>query len=292
MAKLRPKIGIIGGSGLYDIEDFTNYEIMNVRTPFGKPSDEFRLGRLSGVEVAFLARHARGHKILPSEINYRANIYAFKLLGVEKIISIAAVGSFKAEIKPLDIVVVDQFIDRTNQARGMTFFGNGIVAHVSFAEPVCPELKKVIYKAGKELGLRIHNGGTYLNMEGPAFSTRAESFLYKNWGMDVIGMTNMTEARLAREAEICYATLAFVTDYDCWCQGEGASTVTVDLIIQNLLKNAENAKRLLKAILPDVASIERNCNCKQALKDAIITHKNLIPFNVRRKLKPIIGKYL
>lgn len=290
MAGLKPKIGIIGGTGLYDMEGFKNQEKKNVSTPFGSPSDDFMLGCLDGVDVAFLARHAHGHKILPSEINYRANIYAFKVLGVEKIISVSAVGSFKRELKPLDIVVVDQFIDRTNQARPATFFGGGIiVAHISFADPVCHCLRKILYEAGKDLKLDIHDKGTYLNMEGPAFSTRAESLLYKSWGADVIGMTNMTEARLAREAEICYATLAFVTDYDCWYQDE---QVTVEMIIKNLTKNADNAKKLLRTVVPKMARIKEVCACREALKNAIVTQKQFISVEVKKKLKPIIGKYL
>lgn len=293
MARLKPKIGIIGGSGLYDIEGLGDKKTVSISTPFGRTSDNFLLGELSAVEVAFLARHARGHRISPTDINYRANIYAFKVLGVEKIISISAVGSFKAELKPLDIVVVDQFVDRTNQARKMTFFEKGLVAHVSFAEPVCQHLRKILYGTGKELGLRIHNGGTYLNMEGPAFSTRAESLLYKSWGMDVIGMTNMAEARLAREAEICYAALAMITDYDCWYQAAGIESVTVEMIIRNLLKNAENAAKLIKAVLPKTADMGKTeCECQRALKDAVITQKNLIPSSLKKKLKPIIGRYL
>lgn len=293
MARLKPKIGIIGGSGLYDIEGLGDKKTVSISTPFGRPSDNFLLGELSAVEVAFLARHAREHRISPTDINYRANIYAFKVLGVEKIISISAVGSFKAELKPLDIVVVDQFVDRTNQARKMTFFEKGLVAHVSFAEPVCQHLRKNLYGTGKELGLSIHNGGTYLNMEGPAFSTRAESLLYKSWGMDVIGMTNMAEARLAREAEICYAALAMITDYDCWYQAAGIESVTVEMIIRNLLKNAENATKLIKAVLPKTADMGKTeCECQRALKDAVITQKNLIPSSLKKKLKPIIGRYL
>jgi len=291
MEALKAKIGIIGGSGLYDIEGFNGRRQKAIKTPFGMPSDDFILGALNGVEVAFLACHWRGHKILPSEINYKANIYGFKVLGVEKIISVSAVGSLKKELKPLDIVAVDQFVDRTNQARPVTFFGKGLAVHVSFAEPVCPQLRNAIYEAGKKLNFRIHNGGTYLNMEGPAFSTRAESNLYRSWGMDVIGMTKMNEARLAREAEICYGSLAMVTDYDCWYEEQG-STVSVELIVENLLKNSENAKELVKTVLPEVANMKMKCNCQQALKNAIITDKNLISTEVKERLKPIIGKYM
>lgn len=289
MSVLKPKIGIIGGTGLYNMEGFENQKRKSVTTPFGSPSDDFVLGCLDGVDVAFLARHADGHKILPTEINYRANIYGFKILGIEKIISISAVGSFKRELKPLDIVVVDQFIDRTNQARPVTFFGGGIAVHISFADPVCRTLRKILYETGRDLGLGIYDKGTYLNMEGPAFSTRAESLLYKSWGADVIGMTNMTEARLAREAEICYATLAFVTDYDCWYQDE---EVTVEMIIQNLTKNIDNAKKLLKTVVPKLAAVKGNCSCQEALKNAIVTRRQCIPDGVKKKLGPIVGKYL
>ncbi len=286
------KIGIIGGSGLYDIEGIKDVRRDKVRTPFGEPSDEFTLGTLEGKEVVFLPRHGRGHKILPTELNYRANIYAMKKLGVERIISIGTVGSFKEELKPLDILVVSQFVDRTNQARKTTFFGEGIAAHIPFAEPVCSQLSKLLYESGKDIGATMHNGGTYLNMEGPAFSTMAESLLYKGWGMDVIGMTNMAEARLAREAEICYSTLAMITDYDCWrMHEEDASTVTIDLIIQNLNKNAETAKKLIKKALSKIPE-RRDCTCKDALKFAIITKKDLMPDKRRRDLNIIIGKYL
>lgn len=286
------KIGIIGGSGLYDIEGLKGLKSVKVDTPFGEPSDEYLLGALEGREVVFLPRHGRGHKILPTELNYRANIYGMKKLGVERIISIGTVGSFKKELKPLDILVVSQFVDRTNQARKTTFFGEGVAAHIPFAEPVCPELANTLFESGKDIGATMHNGGIYLNMEGPAFSTLAESYLYKSWGMDVIGMTNMPEARLAREAEICYSTLAMITDYDCWCLTEkDIGSVTIDLIIQNLNKNAKTAKDLIKkafATMPE----KRNCICKDALKDAIITRSDLIPEKRKRELDIIIGKYM
>ncbi len=282
-------IGIIGGSGLYKIEGIKNVKKVTVTTPFGRPSDKFIIGELEGKEVVFLPRHGIGHRISPSEINYRANIYAMKKLGVERIISVTACGSLKEELKPLDFVVVDQFVDRTNQARGMTFFNKGIVAHIVFAHPVCAELSEVIYKAGLGLKLDMHKGGTYVNMEGPAFSTFAESQLYRSWGMDIIGMTNMPEAKLAREAEICYSTLAAVTDYDCWHQQH--ESVTIDMVIQNLLKNIENAKKILCTVIKNLP-VERNCSCGEALKYAIITDKKLIPAKIKKDLKIIIGKYL
>ncbi len=281
------KIGIIGGSGLYKIDGLKDIKEVKVDTPFGKPSDDYIVGHLEGPEVVFLPRHGRGHRILPTELNYRANIYGMKKLGVEQIISISAVGSYKEELKPLDIVLPDQFVDRTNQARKTTFFGEGIVAHISFAEPVCPELKKAIYDAGNELGVTMHSNGTYLNMEGPAFSTKAESRLFKNLDMDIVGMTNMPEARLAREAEICFATVAFVTDYDCWHE----EMVTIDMVIANLTKNVETAKRLIKKVTPKLTK-KRNCACKDALKYAIITDKKLIPKLTKKKLDIIIGKYI
>lgn len=282
-----PKVGIIGGSGLYQIEGLKDIKETAVETPFGEPSDNFIIGNLGGVEVAFLARHKRGHTILPSELNYRANIYAMKKLGVEQLISISAVGSFKEELKPLDIVLPDQFVDRTNQGRKTTFFGSGIVGHISFADPVCADLRETIYKAGKKLGITIHNKGAYLNMEGPAFSTRAESHLYKSWGMDIIGMTNMPEARLAREAEICFATIALVTDYDCWYEEE----VNIEMVIGNLLKNVDTAKRLIKEVAPQLSKAKK-CACQEALKYAIITDKKLIPERIKEKLDIIIGKYI
>jgi len=282
------RIGIIGGSGLYQIEGIKNIKEVSVTTPFGNPSDKFTIGNLEGKEVVFLPRHGRGHRISPSEINFRANIYAMKKLGVERIISVTTCGSLKEEMKPLDFVVVDQFVDRTNQARKMTFFGDGIVAHVIFAHPICPELSKLIYEAGESLKLNMHQKGTYLNMEGPAFSTLAESNLYRSWGMDIIGMTNMPEAKLAREAEICFSTLAAVTDYDCWHSEH--ESVTIDMIIQNLLKNVENAKKILSLVIKNLPA-QRSCACKDTLKYAIITDKKLIPAKVKKDLKIIIGKY-
>jgi 5'-methylthioadenosine phosphorylase len=283
------RIGIIGGSGLYKIEGIRQVKTVSVSTPFGRPSDKFITGNLEGKEVVFLPRHGIGHRISPSEINYRANIYAMKKLKVERIISVTACGSLKEELKPLDFVVVDQFIDRTNHARQMSFFEKGIVAHIVFAHPVCADLSEIIYAAGKTLNLNMHKGGTYINMEGPAFSTLAESELYRSWGIDVIGMTNMPEAKLAREAEICYATLACVTDYDCWHPGH--DSVTIDLVIQNLLKNVENAKKIISAVIRALPE-ERNCPCKDALKYALITDRKLIPRQTKQDLKVIIGRYI
>jgi len=285
------RIGIIGGSGLYEIEGLNGRKWTKVETPFGEPSDEYLLAELSGREIVFLPRHGRGHAIMPSELNYTANIYGMKKLGVEMIISVSAVGSFKTQLSPLDILIPDQFVDRTNQARSTTFFGDGIVAHVSIADPVCSVLGEAIYAAGKAMGINMHMGGAYLNMEGPAFSTKAESRLYKAWGMDVIGMTNMPEARCAREAEICYATMALITDYDCWHQDEEVERVTVEMIIQNLLKNTDNAKRILKELIPRLPS-KRSCTCASALKDAIITRPEVIPKKTKKKLDIIIGKYI
>ncbi|MFH1395369.1 MAG: S-methyl-5'-thioadenosine phosphorylase [Candidatus Omnitrophota bacterium] len=281
------KIGIIGGSALYTIEGFETRERKKVKTPFGDPSDEFVLGTFAGQECVFLPRHGHEHTILPSELNYRANIYAFKILGVDRIISISAVGSLKEEIRPLDIVLADQFIDRTNQGRQTTFFGEGMVAHVSLAEPVCQELKEIIYNNSADLNLRMHDGGTYLNMEGPAFSTKAESYLYKSWGVDIIGMTNMPEARLAREAGICYVTIAMVTDYDSWYLGPEIENVSVEMVIANLKKNIETAKNILHNIIPKIPEV-RNCMCKNALRDAIVTRKEAVPKKTLEKLKPIL----
>ena len=283
------KIGIIGGSGLYDIEGVSKKRWIKIKTPFGPPSDKILLAELEGKEIVFLPRHGRGHKILPSKINYRANIYAMKVLGVERIISVSACGSLKEEIKPLDFVIPTQFVDRTNQARKFTFFDEGIVVHISFSHPVCQDLARIIYETAKEIGVRVHFGATYINMEGPQFSTLAESNLYRSWGMDIIGMTNIAEARLSREAEICYATLAAVTDYDCWHPQH--DEVTADMVIQNLLKNVENAKKILKALIPKIRE-ERNCKCKEALKDAIVTPKRFIPHRIRKRLSPILRERL
>lgn len=283
------RIGIIGGSGLYKIDGIKNVKEISVSTPFGKPSGKFILGNLEGKEVVFVPRHDVGHRIPPSHINYRANIFGMKKLGVERIISVSACGSLKEELKPLDFVVVDQFVDRTNYARDMSFFGVGLVAHISLAHPVCQELSNIIYGAGKDLNLAIHPKGTYINMEGPAFSTKAESELYRAWNMDIIGMTNFAEAKLAREAEICYSTLAAVTDYDCW--HESKEPVTVEMVIANLNKNVENSKKILKKILASLP-IEKNCSCQEALKYAIITDPAKISTKIKKDLKIIIGKYI
>lgn len=283
------KIGIIGGSGLYNMDKIKNTNKVSVKTPFGDPSDDYVTGSMDGIDVVFLARHGKGHRISPSEVNYRANIYGMKKLGVDRIISISACGSLKKELKPLDIVIPDQFVDRTNQARKMTFFREGIVAHIQFADPVCKDLAGALHDAGKKVGGIMHMGGTYLNMEGPQFSTRAESNLYRSWGMDIIGMTNIGEARLAREAEICYATLACVTDYDCWYQSE--EQVSLDMIVQNLMKNVDTAKSILAEALPRLAH-SRVCSCRSALKDSIITDPGMIPVETRKKLELIIGKYI
>lgn len=281
-------IGIIGGSGLYNIEGIREVKTVSLDTPFGKPSDSFTVGTLEGRKVAFLPRHGKGHTILPSELNFRANIYGMKKLGVEHIIAVSAVGSMKEEIRPLDIVIPDQFFDRT-RGRISTFFGDGIVGHVSFADPVCGTLADTLYNAAKSTGVQAHKGGTYLCMEGPLFSTRAESQVYRQWGVSVIGMTNLQEAKLAREAEICYSTLAMATDYDCWHVSE--EVVTLEMIIGNLNKNAETAKRILKTAIPKIEQ-KRTCACATAVQNAIVTHKDLIPESTKKKLDIIFGKYL
>jgi 5'-methylthioadenosine phosphorylase len=283
------RIGIVGGSGLYNIEGIKSVKKVSLKTPFGEPSDKFILGELEGKEVVFLPRHGVGHRVSPSEINYRANIYAFKKLGVTRIISVTACGSLREELKPLDFVVPDQFVDRTNHAREMTFFDRGITAHLVFAQPVCKDLSGLIYKSGLDLKMSMHKNKTYINMEGPAFSTLAESKLYRSWGMDIIGMTNMCEAKLAREAEICYATLAAITDYDCWHPDH--ESVTLDMVIANLEKNIENSKKILLKVIRDLPT-NRSCSCQDALKYAIVTDKKLIPDRTKKNLDIIIGKYL
>ena len=280
-------IGIIGGSGLYAMPGFTAHEEIELDTPFGKPSDPFLVGELSGKHVAFLARHGRGHRLSPSELNFRANIFGMKKLGVERILSLSAVGSLKEEHRPLDFVIPDQFFDRT-RGRISTFFGEGLVVHVSFADPVCPELAVVAESAAISVGVNVKPGGTYLCMEGPAFSTRAESNIYRTWGMDVIGMTNLQEAKLAREAEICYCTIAMVTDYDCWHADHDAVTVTD--IIANLNKNAENACALVLEAVANMPA-ERKCKCGSALKHAILTAPDRVPAATRQKLDLLVGKY-
>ncbi|HEX4807444.1 MAG TPA: S-methyl-5'-thioadenosine phosphorylase [Bryobacteraceae bacterium] len=284
----RADIGIIGGSGLYSMPGFTAEREVYLETPFGEPSDPYVVGELEGKRVAFLARHGRGHRISPSELNFRANIYGMKMLGVQRILSLSAVGSLKEEHAPLDFVIPDQFFDRT-RGRISTFFERGIVAHISFADPICPELASAVAEVSGELGIRSKRGGTYLCMEGPAFSTRAESNIYRSWGMDVIGMTNLQEAKLAREAEICYVTVAMVTDYDCWHEGHDA--VTVDQIIQTLTQNADNARRLVRKVVGHMP-MGRTCACGFALRHAILTDRAMIPAEVKDRLGLLIGKYL
>ncbi len=283
-------IGILGGTGLYEIEGIKAIEEVKLKTPFGNPSGPYILGLLEGKKVAFLSRHGMGHHILPSEINYRANIYGFKILGVERIISVNSVGSLKEEIKPRDIVLPDQFFDRTNMRRN-SFFGEGIAAHISFAHPVCPELSSALFNAAKELGLKAYRGGTYICIEGACFSTIAESHIYRSWGCDVIGMTSVTEAKLCREAEICYATMNLVTDYDVWHASE--ETVSVKMILENLSYNIHNAKEIIKKAIADIPSQRgRQCECANALENCIVTRENIIPQETKEKLKFIIGKYI
>lgn len=288
MPEQTASLAIIGGSGLYEMEGLTDTRTIRVSTPFGDPSDEFVLARLGETHIAFLPRHGRGHRFSPSEVNYRANIYALKTLGVERIISISAVGSMREDVEPLHAVVPDQLLDRT-RLRPNTFFGNGMVAHVSFAEPFCPELSEVVYRAAVEAGATVHRGGTYVCIEGPQFSTKAESRIYRQWGVDIIGMTAIPEAKLAREAEICYATLALVTDYDVW--HESGEVVTVDMVVANLLKNVALAKKVIRLAVPQVPRA-RGCACERALADAIITSKEAIPQKVKEDLAPIIGRYV
>ncbi len=282
------EIGIIGGSGLYSMPGLTDIHEVPQETPFGSPSDPYVLGTLEGRKVAFLARHGRGHRILPSELNFRANIYGFKQLGVERILSVSAVGSLKEEHKPLEFVIPDQFVDRTRH-RIDTFFGDGVVAHVAFADPVCPALSETVAAACKQAGVVGKRGGTYICMEGPQFSTKAESNLYRSWGMDVIGMTNLQEAKLAREAELCYVTVAMVTDYDCWHPHH--DSVTVDQIVAVLLKNAENACNVVREAVAAMPK-ERPCKCGSALAHAIITDRAKIPQTARDRLRLILQKYL
>ncbi len=280
--------GVIGGSGLYEMEGLKDIKEVEIKTPFGSPSDAYITGILDGVKMVFLPRHGRKHKLIPSELNYRANIFGMKMLGVDRIISVSAVGSMREKIEPGHVVIVDQFFDRT-KGRVSTFFGNGIVGHVEFADPVCSKLSDLLYEAGKEVKTTIHRGGTYICIEGPQFSTRAESKIYRKWGVDVIGMTNIPEAKLAREAEICYATLALSTDYDCW--HEAKESVSVEMIIETLKKNVVVAKSIIKnavSLLPKT----KDCICAMALKDAIITDRGSIPENIKEDLKLLFGKYI
>ena len=283
----RAEIGIIGGTGLYQMEGFSDVREVVLATPFGAPSDSLMVGVLEGRRVAFLPRHGRGHRLLPHELNYQANVFAMKLLGVEWILSVSAVGSLKEQYVPQHVVIPDQFIDRTRQ-RKSTFFGRGLVAHVAFAHPFCKGLSRVMAQACEEAGASHHVGGTYVCMEGPQFSTRAESELYRSWGADLIGMTNLQEAKLAREAEICYSTLAMVTDYDCWHPDHDA--VTAEQIIGNLGKNAETARAVLRAAVRRLP-IPRSCECENALRFALVTAPELVPDEVKRELAPIVGRY-
>jgi len=284
------RIGMIGGSGLYQMPELTNVEEVHVDTPFGSPSDSFVIGTLENERVAFLPRHGRGHCLTPTEVPFRANIYAMKLLGVERILSASAVGSLQEKYAPLDMVIPDQFFDRTRgRVRESTFFGEGIVAHVSFAHPVCGALGDVLEESCRSVDVKVHRGGTYLCMEGPAFSSVAESNVYRSWGMDIIGMTNLQEAKLAREAEICYATLALVTDYDCWHPGHDA--VSVETVIEYLNKNVRNAQTIMREAVKRLRNADRDCRCGTALKNAIFTAPNLWPEATTKKLEAIIKKY-
>jgi 5'-methylthioadenosine phosphorylase len=283
------EIGVIGGSGLYRMEGLVVREERRLETPFGEPSDGYVLGELEGRSVAFLARHGRGHRMLPSEINFRANVYGFKLLGVERIVSVSAVGSMKHAYEPTHIVVPDQFFDRTRH-RADTFFGRGLVAHVSMADPVCPEMVDAAVEAAQAAGATTHRGGTYLCMEGPQFSTRAESRIYRSWGVDVIGMTNLQEARMAREAEICYATLAMVTDYDCWHEEEEAAHTAT--ILEVLRQNVATAQRVVAELIRRLPARPADHPCANALAGALVTDPALVPEETRRALEPIVGKYL
>jgi 5'-methylthioadenosine phosphorylase len=282
------KIGVIGGSGLYQMSDLRDIEEVRLSTPFGEPSDAFVIGTLEGKRITFLARHGRGHRISPSDINYRANIYGFKKLGVEWLISVSAVGSMKEHIKPLDVVIPDQFYDHTRRRIG-TFFGSGVVGHVGFAHPVCPNLASLLEGCCRQVGITTHRNGTYICIEGPQFSTKAESAIYRQWGVDVIGMTNLPEAKLAREAEICYSTMALVSDYDCWHETE--EIVTIDAVIANLMKNLTKAREILRCAVQGFP-ISRDCECPTALANGVITQKEYIPEQTYEDLKLLIGKYV
>jgi len=284
----RARIGLVGGSGVYDLAAIEDLREERLDTPFGAPSDAYFIGTLSGVPVAFLSRHGRGHRLSPTEINYRANVCGFKMLGCDALLSASACGSLREELAPRHAVIPTQFIDRTRHRRD-TFFGEGIVAHVGFADPVCPALSNELEKAAREAGLTVHRGGTYVCMEGPQFSTRAESHLYREWGADIIGMTNLTEARLAREAELCYASLALVTDYDCW--REWSEDVSIEVIVAILGENAAAARRALAGTVARVDG-ERRCGCRDALRFAVLTDRKAIPAAAREKLRPIAGRYL
>jgi len=286
---MKAKIGIIGGTGFYQIEGLTNIEQIHIETPFGKPSDKFVLGKLEGKQVAFVSRHGKGHRLLPSEVNTRANIYALKSIGVEWIISVSSVGSLREKIKPKDFVIPDQLYDNTKNRRS-SFFGDGLVAHISFAEPFCPILTELLYKAAIEAGVTVHKGGAYICMEGPQFSTKAESEVYRNLGFDIIGMTVAPEAKLAREAEICYATFACSTDYDCWHPSH--LQVSAEMIIANLMANVEHSKKSVRNAIKLIPDSRGNCECKDALKNAIVTNSQIIPQETKKKLDLLVGKYL
>ena len=290
MANKTHRIGIIGGSGLYNIEGFKNQRWRTVKTPFGTPSDQLLTGTLSNREVVFLPRHGRGHCIMPSELNYRANIWAMKKLGVEWIISVSAVGSLQKRYRPCDIVLIDQFLDRTKQSAQHTFFGDGIVGHIAFADPICEELRQLLLKSAKRKKARVHNGGTYVNMEGPAFSTRAESLTNHKLKYDVIGMTNLGEAKCAREAEIAYATMAMITDYDCWKADE--EHVTVEMVVENLNRNAATAKKVLIDVITGIPETPEDWPCHRALENAIMTDKKVWPAKTKKALAPILVKYV
>lgn len=281
-------VGVIGGSGLYEMEGLEDVQTVSLKTPFGNPSDAYIVGRLEGVKVIFLPRHGKGHRIQPSSLNFRANIYGMKKLGVQWIIGVSAVGSMKESIHPGEMVIPNQFIDQT-KGRPNTFFDDGIVGHISFADPVCPMLCQILYEAGKEAGATVHQDGTYICIEGPQFSTRAESRLYRTWGVDIIGMTNLPEARLAREAEICYSTIAFATDYDCW--HEAAGDVSIGDVLRILAESTKTAKRAIRQAIKHLPE-KRECLCANALEYAVITGKKFIPEKTKKDLKPIIGKYI
>jgi len=281
-------VGIIGGSGLYKMEGLTEVERIFVETPFGRPSDEIVIGETGGVRAAFLPRHGVGHPIMPTEINFRANIWALKSLGIDAVIGVTACGSLKEEIRPLDFVIVDQFFDRTSK-RPSTFFGDGIVVHTSVADPFCPHLRELLLAACKRVGVRVHDGGTYVCIEGPQFSTKAESRVFRQLGFEVVGMTNVQEARLAREAELCYATICCVTDYDVW--REAGAEVTITEVIENLMKNVGHATSVLKDVIPKIDD-GRPCSCRESLKDAIITDRGLIPRRTRERVDLLINKYM
>ncbi len=285
-----PVVGVIGGSGLYEIEGLQDVEEIVIDTPFGSPSDAFITGTLDGVKMVFLPRHGRGHRFLPSEVNYRANIFGMKKLGVTQIISVSAVGSMKEHIVPGHIVIPDQFFDRTQGKRASTFFGQGVAGHVQFADPICPDLAAILAHAARDVGATVHSGGTYICIEGPNFSTRAESQIYRSWGVDIIGMTNIPEARLAREAEICYATVALATDYDCW--HDGHDDVSVEAVLVIIRQNVATARAIIKTAVGQIRRQQLKCHCDQALEFAIMTDKSLIPDHTLEALAPIIGKYV